>query len=147
MTTYVAAELRRLVAERAKHLCEYCLIHEEDTYLGCQVDHIIAEKHGGPTTPENLAFACTFCNRAKGTDIGSIAPSTGEFTRFFNPRTDHWSDHFLLNEVLIVARTSIGEVTLNILDLNQSERIQERQLLAELGSYPPELDPMWDNES
>jgi hypothetical protein len=97
MTSYISIELRRLVESRANHLCEYCLIHEEDTFLGCQVDHIIAEKHSGPTNADNLSLACTFCNRAKGTDIGSIAPSTGEFTRFFNPRTDHWSDHFQLS--------------------------------------------------
>ena len=96
MTTYVHAELRRLVESRAHHLCEYCLIHERDTYLGCQVDHIISEKHGGLTEAANLAYACTFCNRAKGTDIGSLSPGTGEFTRLFNPRTDHWRDHFRL---------------------------------------------------
>jgi len=65
MTTYVAADLRRLVELRANHLCEYCLIHADDTYLGCQVDHVIAEKHGGATDADNLSYACTFCNRSK----------------------------------------------------------------------------------
>lgn len=46
--TYISPELRQQVAERANHRCEYCLIHEDDTYLVCQVDHIISEKHGGP---------------------------------------------------------------------------------------------------
>ena len=54
MTSYVSTDLRQLVESRASHLCEYCLIHQDDTYLGCQVDHVIAEKHGGPTTAENL---------------------------------------------------------------------------------------------
>ena len=80
MTSYVAADLRRIVESRANHLCEYCLIHRDDTFLGCQVDHVISEKHGGLTESDNLSYACTFCNRAKGTDIGSIAPSSGEFT-------------------------------------------------------------------
>ena len=70
--TYVPAALRQLVKTRAKGLCEYCLIHEEDTYFGCQVDHIISEKHGGSTHEDNLAYACTYCNRNKGSDIGSI---------------------------------------------------------------------------
>jgi hypothetical protein len=39
----MSEELRRLVATRAEHLCEYCLIHEEDTFLGCEVDHIISD--------------------------------------------------------------------------------------------------------
>ncbi len=43
-------------------LCEYCLIHEDDTFFGCEVDHIISQKHGGPTEPENLAYACLPCN-------------------------------------------------------------------------------------
>ena len=81
MSSYVSAALRRLVAERAAYLCEYCLLHEEDTFFGCEVDHIISEKHGGPTVAENLAYACAFCNRAKGSDVGSIVwllgPSVG----------------------------------------------------------------------
>lgn len=89
MSSYISAELRRLVASRANGSCEYCLIHEDDTYLGCQVDHIISEKHDGATESENLAYACALCNRSKGSDIGSIAASTGELTRLFNPRTDH----------------------------------------------------------
>ena len=47
MTSYVSADLRRLVEARANRVCKYCLIHEDDTYFGCQVEHIIAEKHGG----------------------------------------------------------------------------------------------------
>jgi len=83
MATHISAELRLFVAARAVHVCEYCLIHEDDTYLGCQIDHIISEKHNGPTVAENLAFACAFCNRAKGSDIGSLS-AAGQFTRFFN---------------------------------------------------------------
>ena len=68
MSSYVSADLRRLVALRAGGLCEYCLIHENDSYLGCHVDHIISEKHGGLTESENLAYACACCNRAKGSN-------------------------------------------------------------------------------
>ncbi|NTW18152.1 MAG: hypothetical protein HGA42_00455, partial [Nostocales cyanobacterium W4_Combined_metabat2_030] len=38
---YLNLELRRLVAQRADNLCEYCLIAEHDTILGCAIDHII----------------------------------------------------------------------------------------------------------
>ena len=85
MADPVGDALRRLVTERANFLCEYCLIHEEDAFLGFQVDHIISIKHGGLSNSENLALACPFCNRSKGSDIGSIVPSTGAFSRFFNP--------------------------------------------------------------
>jgi len=72
MTTYISSALRQLVATRAQHLCEYCLIHEDDAFFGCEVDHIISEKHDGQTEAENLAFACAFCNRSKGSDVGSV---------------------------------------------------------------------------
>jgi hypothetical protein len=130
--------LRRLVASRANGLCEYCLIHEADTYLGCQVDHIISEKHGGATDPENFAYACACCNRAKGSDIGSIAPSTGELTRLFNPRSDYWGNHFALQGQVIQPVTPVGEATVRTLRLNGIERTLERQMLCRIGRYPPE---------
>jgi hypothetical protein len=138
MTSYVSLELRRYVSSRAKGVCEYCLIHEDDTYLGGQVEHIIAQKHRGMTEPDNLAYACVYCNRAKGSDIGSIAPSTREFTRFFNPRIDTWNVHFKLMGASIVPKTAIGEATATILRFNHPERISERQLLEQLGRYPSE---------
>ena len=99
--SYIGVELRRLVAERAGRLCEYCPIREDDTYFGCEVDHVISEKHGGPTEAGNLAYACLPCNRHKGSDVGSIAASGG-FRRFFNPRADRWADHFRLDESAIL---------------------------------------------
>ncbi|MEE8586205.1 MAG: HNH endonuclease signature motif containing protein [Acidobacteriota bacterium] len=65
MASTVSAALRRLVAERAGFQCEYCLVHEEDTFYGCQVDHIISIKHRGLSEPENLPFACPYCNRSR----------------------------------------------------------------------------------
>jgi 5-methylcytosine-specific restriction endonuclease McrA len=72
MGSDVAEPLRLRVAERAYRVCEYCLVHEDDLYHGCEVDHIISQKHGGRTAEENLAFACFHCNRHKGSDLGSI---------------------------------------------------------------------------
>jgi hypothetical protein len=135
MSSYVSAGLRREVATRADGVCEYCLIHERDTYLGCHVDHVVSEKHGGATGSGNLAYACTCCNRAKGSDVGSIAAS-GAFTRFFNPRADRWRDHFELRGVIIEPQTPIGEVTAKVLGFNELERVMERRLLQRLGRYP-----------
>ena len=47
MARWISAELRQTVADRAKQLCEYCLIAEADTFYGCEVDHIISLKHDG----------------------------------------------------------------------------------------------------
>ncbi len=137
-TDYVSAELRRLVISRADSLCEYCLLHADDTFFGCEVDHIISLKHGGLTREENLAYACLFCNRNKGSDIASIIPGTDERVRFFNPRTDLWHDHFRLgtDRIMIVPLTSIGEATSRIFGFNSSERLLEREALFLSGRYP-----------
>lgn len=131
-------ELRRRVVARAEGLCEYCLIHEEDTFFGCEVDHIISEKHGGATDSENLAYACLTCNRYKGSDIGSLIPGTQDLIRFYNPRLNSWRDHFRLSEdgIMILPLTSIGEATARILNFNASERLLERQSLQSVGRYP-----------
>lgn len=138
MSSYVPVALRRLVAERAQRLCEYCLIHEDDTFLGCQVEHVIAEKHHGPTVADNLAYACVFCNRFKGSDIGSLSARTRQLCRLFNPRTDRWADHFALevDEVMIRPLTDVGEVTVNILEMNNPDRLLERHALHAVGRYP-----------
>jgi hypothetical protein len=138
MTTYVPAALRRLVADRAEHLCEYCLIHEDDTFFGCQIEHIVSEKHGGATVAENLAFACVFCNQAKGSDIGSISAGSGQLVRLFDPRRDAWSAHFQLavDGVTIEWLTDAGEVTARLLRFNHPDRVLERRALRSAGRFP-----------
>src|SRR5439155_7190530 len=42
--------------------CEYCRFPARLTRVPFQIDHIIAEKHGGRTTFENLALSWFFCN-------------------------------------------------------------------------------------
>ena len=86
-TTYIPVALRRRVVARAQNGCEYCLIHQDDTFFGCHVDHIVSEKHGGLTVADNLALACTFCNLYKSSDLGSLVES-GALMRFYHPRTD-----------------------------------------------------------
>jgi hypothetical protein len=139
MSSYVSAELRRLVRARAHGLCEYCLLHEGVTYLGNAVDHVISEKHGGETTEDNLAFSCQPCNRRKGTDVASVVPGTDAVVRFFNPRRDKWSDHFALVGFEIVGLTPTGEATARILDFNSPNRIEERRALMEQGRFPSEF--------
>ena len=129
--TYIPAEMRRIVRQRAGNRCEYCGIHEDDTEFGCEVDHVISEKHLGRTEPENLALACFFCNRNKGSDLGSIRSTDDPvFVRFFNPRTDVWSDHFEYDALRrILSKTDIGQVTARIFGFNNENRLLERQAL------------------
>lgn len=136
MTSYVPVPLRDLVIQRAGGRCEYCLIHEDDAIISHEVDHIVAEKHGGTTTPENLAFACFPCNRYKGSDIASVDPLTGDIVPLFNPRMDRWGDHFTTEEAVIRPLSSLGRVTVHLLKLNLPERVLRRQGLISLGRWP-----------
>lgn len=134
--TRVSRELRRQLNELAHDCCEYCLLHRSTSLFSLQPDHIIAEKHDGETSLENLALSCIDCNRNKGSDISSIDPLTRQLTPLFNPRIQQWDDHFRLDGVEIVPITAIGRVTVRILALNEAERLERRAIAASLGRYP-----------
>ena len=137
MGTSVPEWLRRQVRERAHGCCEYCLIHEADMYYPHEPDHVIAEKHDGPTALENLAWSCFHCNRFKGSDLASIDPISGRVVRLYHPRTQRWHHHFRLNSALIEGITASGRATANLLHLNSEERVAFRLGLMEIGHYPP----------
>ena len=122
--------VRRFVAERAGRRCEYCLLHERDSYTPHQVDHILSQKHAGSSDPGNLAWACVRCNAWKGSDISSIDPQTGELVALFHPRRHRWIDHFELRGHTIEPITPIGKVTVRLLRLNSDQRVAERRALA-----------------
>jgi hypothetical protein len=131
--THIPAALRRLVRERAAERCEYCLIPEKFTLATHAIDHIIAEKHGGPTASDNLALSCVVCNGHKGSDLASVDPDTGVIVPLYHPRQHQWADHFCLTGARIDARTAIGRVTARLLQFNAPDRVQERELLIAAG--------------
>jgi HNH endonuclease len=133
VSSYISASLRRLVYERSNGCCEYCLTPELASFASHEVDHIIAEKHGGLTQEDNLALSCTLCNKYKGSDLTSIDPQTGEITPLYHPRRDRWSDHFCLTGAEFTPLSPLGRVTVKLLQLNRGDRIKERQLLIEAG--------------
>lgn len=55
--TRITPSLRRQIIERAGTRCEYCLLPAEVCFFPHEIDHVIAEKHGGKTESDNLAFA------------------------------------------------------------------------------------------
>lgn len=126
--TYIPTALRNLVYERAKGCCEYCLISEAVSFATHHIDHIIAEKHGGLTTVENLALSCSLCNKYKGSDLTSIDPETGEIARLFNPRTDGWREHFRIENGKFIGLTPSARATIRLLQINNPSRIEERQI-------------------
>ncbi len=131
--TYIPVVLRRQVYERAKGCCEYCLIPDVATFAPHEIDHIIAEKHGGRTEAENLALSCTLCNKHKGSDLASVDLETGKIVPLYHPRQDRWNEHFYFNEAEFMPLTTVGQVTIRLLQLNRKDRVEERQLLLQVG--------------
>lgn len=132
----IPERLRRQVQERARGRCEYCLVHESDMYYPYEADHVIAEKHGGPASLDNLAWACLYCNRFKGTDLASLDPDSQKVVFLFHPREQRWNRHFRLNVARIEGITASGRATVALLRLNDPERVTFRLRLIELGYYP-----------
>jgi len=132
----ISAAVRSLVAQRAARRCEYCLLHEDDSFTPHQIDHIISRKHGGGSSPDNLAFACIRCNAWKGSDIASIASQPDRIASLFNPRRDPWREHFRLERGEIVPLTDAGAATVRLLRLNLLGRVTERRALTGCGRYP-----------
>ena len=125
--TYISAALRREVIERAGNRCEYCLLPAEVAFYPHEVDHVIAEKHGGATDINNLAFACWRCNRHKGSDLTSFDPQTQRLSLLFDPRTQIWSEHFAYEGERITGLTPEGRTTIILLQLNSDARLTERR--------------------
>ena len=134
MSQYIPAPLRQEVYDRAGGQCEYCLVPQVAALVSPEVDHIIARKHGGETEVDNLALACSLCNKCKGSDLASIDSESGAITLLFHPRRQRWTDHFRLEDGQIVPLTATGRVTVNLLQFNRPERVAERELLLAAGA-------------
>lgn len=133
MSDRPSASLRKLVFDRAEGRCEYCLFPQDLAASSHQIDHIIAEKHGGKTHESNLALCCILCNLRKGSDIGTLDPATGQLTSLFHPRIHAWREHFRIDGVQIFGFTAIGRATVQFLQLNSIDRLTERAEFARAG--------------
>ena len=133
--------LRELVWQRAAACCEYCQIPQPLTDAVHEIDHIIAEKHRGPTIPGNLALACFHCNNHKGSNIAGIDPVSGQTTRLFHPRLDVWNEHFRWRGAILQGLTPSGRTTVEVLEINLRHRVLHRQALLEEGAFPSNIQP------
>jgi hypothetical protein len=102
--------------------------------LSHHIDHIIPEKQGGPTSSENLAYACQQCNVRKGDSVVAFSYEWRAATPLFDPRNQEWKSHFQLSlSGIIEPKTRIGEATVRLLQINRLDRIARRKLLQDLG--------------
>ena len=129
------AVLRQLVWQRAAQRCEYCQVPADVALLPFQIDHVIAEKHGGLTVADNLALSCERCNSHKGPNIAGYFE--GHLVPLFNPRQNRWVDHFAWDGPVLVGKTPVGKVTIDVLAINLPYRIVLRAALIEEGIFPP----------
>lgn len=137
--TYVPKELRRRIAEHARHRCGYCLTSQKITGMHLDVEHIIPEARGGKTEEDNLWLACPDCNEFKGDRLEGIDPFTEEVVQLFDPRHQHWIDHFAWTAAgdEIVGLTAIGRATVAALKLNRALLIDARRMWVKVGWHPP----------
>jgi len=122
--SYISAQLRRAVKERAKGACEYCGVSDDVTLAPHGPDHIIGEQRGGATELENLVYACFRCNRFKGPNIATVDPQAGVLVPLYHPRSDHWHDHFnfIPAPALIEPLTAIDRGAASLLRFNDEQR-------------------------
>src|SRR5712692_3039480 len=133
----MAKSRRRQVAERARHRCEYCELPQIYTTLPHEIDHIRARKHRGRTTLRNLCWACAYCNAAKGPNVAGYDPQTAALVPLFNPRQDPWEKHFAWRGPRLEGKTPIARATIDVLRINDPDRLKHRRMLIRLGVFPP----------
>ena len=133
----MSAALFEAVRKRANFRCEYCQFEQQYEQLTFHIDHIVARKHRGGTTIDNLALACASCSLAKGPNIAGHDPLTRRLTRLFNPRLDSWSKHFRWRRSRLHGLTPIGRATVIVLNINDPRRVAARELLRMKKQFPP----------
>lgn len=84
---------------------------------------------------DNLAWAYFECNTGKSGDIASIDFETGGLTPLYNPRTQHWDDHFEMKGPAFVGKTAIGRITIRLLEINHPDQVELRKLIMDVGLW------------
>jgi hypothetical protein len=90
-------------------------------------------QHGGGGDLDNLCWSCSRCNLHKGTNLSSVESHLDEPVPLFQPRQDRWEAHFRLEAGRILGLSPKGRVTVRLLAMNSSNRVELRERLRELG--------------
>ena len=129
-------ETREFVRQRANDACEYCGLPQQASVLPHQIDHIIGRQHRGTDDVENLCLCCIRCNLKKGPNITSIDPMTHLVSALYHPRRHAWSEHFAVMEAMIIGLTAEGRTTVELMEMNNEERVRLRGALLRRGWRP-----------
>lgn len=138
MAVYLPKALRQRLVAVDDHRCAYCGTPQANSGSPMVVDHLQPRSKGGPTTFENLCFACYLYNLFKGAKIQVIDPLSGEIASLFSPRNDRWNEHFIWDEASlhILGLTAIGRATVIALKMNNPVIVDARRNWVRLGWRP-----------
>ena len=135
--SYIPAELRWFVIQKAAGCCEYCGLSQKGQEATFHIDHVIPVSAGGQTVAENLALACVSCSLRKAARQTTIDPQSGKEVPLYSPRRDLWHKHFRWEGAYLVGLTATGRATIEALDMNRGLILAIREEEAALGRHPP----------
>lgn len=137
---YLPGHLREQLLAADDRRCAYCHTTEANTGQPMTLDHIIPQAQGGPTTFDDLCFACRRSNEFKGSTTTARDPLTDENVPLFHPRTQRWSDHFAWDAsgTHVIGLTPIGRATVMALNMNNEVIVDARRRWVSVGWHPPE---------
>jgi hypothetical protein len=101
------------------------------------VEHILPLSRGGTDDLNNLALCCPSCNLHKSDRTEAEDPDSDISIPLFNPRCDHWEEHFRWEDYHSVGRTPVGRATITALDFNHPRRVLIRHAEELLELFPP----------
>jgi hypothetical protein len=127
-----------VVAERARHRCEYCHAPEAIFNFPFEVEHVVPIARPDRDVHSNLALACRACNVRKADHLVGKDEATGSDVRLFHPRQDEWQNHFQvgIESGTIHGKTSIGRATVARLQMNSAVQTEARRQWMRLGLFP-----------
>jgi hypothetical protein len=139
MSAYISAQLREQVIANAGDRCAYCQSRQDLLGVSFEVDHIVPESAGGPTSLENLCLSCPTCNRHKARRLTVEDPVSGNVVPLFHPLKQAWAEHFTWSSdgTEVIGLTSVGRATIKALQMNRPVIVQLRGYWVALGLHPP----------
>jgi hypothetical protein len=143
MSTRIPEALRTQIDATDRGSCCYCLTSEAVSGVPLTYDHITPTSRGGVTTFDNVCLACQTCNEFKTNTTWAVDPLTQESTPLFQPRQNHWQDHFAwsLDGTKIEGTTAIGRATVVALRMNHALIVAARRRWCAVGWHPPAMEP------
>lgn len=128
------------VRESAGHRCGYCLSPQHLVMARLEIEHIVPLAAGGSDDERNLWLSCPICNSHKAAKVDGLDPETGLCVPLFNPRTQHWHEHFAWIDagLRIEGLTPTGRATVVALHLSDdTDAMIVRSFWIAAGWHPP----------